>query len=178
MGGDRFEHPSCKSVRFRPGGAWLPEAEEANALRSTASGGDLVPLLGSQIGAERDYRGGSDSRGCHREVSRIDGLKAGTCRAPFDCMATPHERQVQGDRVGAASTRRRSIAAESGWAASHMRPKARSIFSGVMGCELTRAPKGASASLIAFITAAGAPATPASPAPFAPSCELRVGVCT
>ena len=50
--------------------------------------------------------------------------------------------------------------------------------SGVKGWVLTFAPKGAIASLIAFMMAAGAPAVPASPAPFAPSSELRVGVCT
>ena len=41
---------------------------------------------------------------------------------------------------------------------------------------LTRAEKGDKASLIAFITAAGAPAVPASPTPFAPSCDCLVGV--
>ena len=50
--------------------------------------------------------------------------------------------------------------------------------SGVNGCAVTRAPNGASASLIAFITAPGAPAVPASPAPFAPSCDCLVGVST
>ena len=54
-------------------------------------------------------------------------------------------------------------------------PSARRIFSGVIGCDDTRAPNGASASLMAFITAPGAPAVPASPAPLAQSCELRVG---
>ena len=44
---------------------------------------------------------------------------------------------------------------------------ARNIFSGLIGCELTRTPKGASASSMAFMTAPGAPAVPASPAPFA-----------
>ena len=52
------------------------------------------------------------------------------------------------------------------------------IFSGVMGCELTRTPNGARASLMAFITAAGAPAVPASPAPLAPSKDVLVGLCT
>ena len=38
-------------------------------------------------------------------------------------------------------------------------------FSGVIGCELTSASRDLSASLIAFIIAAGAPPVPASPAP-------------
>ena len=57
-------------------------------------------------------------------------------------------------------------------------PSALRIRSGVNGCTVTRAPSGAGASLIAFITAAGAPAVPASPAPFAPSCDCLVGVST
>lgn len=55
-------------------------------------------------------------------------------------------------------------------------PSARRTFCGVIGCEYTCAPNGASASLMAFMTAAGAPAVPASPAPFAPSLEVAVGV--
>jgi hypothetical protein len=50
--------------------------------------------------------------------------------------------------------------------------------SGVNGMRVTRAPNGMSASLIAFITAPGAPAVPASPTPFAPSCDCFVGVST
>ena len=57
-------------------------------------------------------------------------------------------------------------------------PSAFKIFCGVIGCEWTATEKVVNASLIAFITAAGAPAVPASPAPFAPSSELVVGVCT
>src|SRR6185503_14149001 len=52
------------------------------------------------------------------------------------------------------------------------------IRSGVNGIDVTRAPIGASASLIAFITAPGAPAVPASPTPLAPSCDCSVGVST
>src|SRR5215470_4903049 len=47
-------------------------------------------------------------------------------------------------------------------------PSARSTASGVMGCAVTRAPSGASASFTAFRTAPGAPAVPASPAPLKP----------
>ncbi len=60
-------------------------------------------------------------------------------------------------------------------------PSACKIFSGVIRGELTRTPNGASASLMAFITAPGAPgapAVPASPAPSAPSMEVGVGDCT
>jgi hypothetical protein len=42
----------------------------------------------------------------------------------------------------------------------------------------TRAFSGASASLMAFITAPGAPAVPASPTPLAPSSYCFVGVST
>src|SRR6266850_4921887 len=52
------------------------------------------------------------------------------------------------------------------------------IRSGVNGIAVTRAFRGSKASLIAFMTAAGAPAVPASPTPFAPSCDCRVGVST
>src|SRR2546425_9869460 len=58
----------------------------------------------------------------------------------------------------------------------HTLPNAFRIRCGVKGIAVTRAPSGASASLIAFITAAGAPAVPASPTPFAPSCDCLVGV--
>jgi hypothetical protein len=50
--------------------------------------------------------------------------------------------------------------------------------SGVNGCANTLAPSGRSASLMAFMMAAGAPAVPASPAPFAPSRDYLVGVST
>src|SRR4051812_2416204 len=60
----------------------------------------------------------------------------------------------------------------------HIRDKALRIFSGVKGMLFTRTPKGDKASLMAFITAAGAPAVPASPTPFAPSCDCSVGVST
>ncbi len=39
----------------------------------------------------------------------------------------------------------------------------------MIGCELTRTPNGANASLMAFITVPGAPVVPALPAPLAPS---------
>src|SRR6185369_3243422 len=55
---------------------------------------------------------------------------------------------------------------------------ARRIFSGVNGMAVTRALSGISASLIAFMTAPGAPAVPASPTPLAPSCDCMVGVST
>ena len=55
---------------------------------------------------------------------------------------------------------------------------ARSTVSGVIGWLVTFAPSGRSASFTAFITAAGAPPVPASPAPFAPSMDVFVGVCT
>ena len=46
-----------------------------------------------------------------------------------------------------------------------------------MGCVVKgAAPSGLSASLMAFMIAAGAPAVPASPAPLAPSSEVEVGV--
>ena len=48
--------------------------------------------------------------------------------------------------------------------------------SGVNGWAKTLAPNGRSASLMAFMTAAGAPAVPASPAPLAPSSDSLVGV--
>ncbi len=57
-------------------------------------------------------------------------------------------------------------------------PSARSTTSGVMGCAVTRAPNGASASLTAFSTAPGAPAVPASPAPLKPPSANAVGVST
>jgi len=47
-----------------------------------------------------------------------------------------------------------------------------------MGWLVTLAPSGRSASFTAFMIAAGAPPVPASPAPFAPSMEVFVGVCT
>ena len=50
--------------------------------------------------------------------------------------------------------------------------------SGVKGWANTLAPNGRSASLMAFMTAAGAPAVPASPAPLAPSSDSLVGVST
>src|SRR5947207_6918663 len=52
------------------------------------------------------------------------------------------------------------------------------IRSGVNGICVTRALSGASASLMAFMIAPGAPAVPASPTPLAPSCDCRVGVST
>src|SRR6267378_3531073 len=55
----------------------------------------------------------------------------------------------------------------------HTLPNAFRIRSGVKGIAVTRAPSGASASLMAFITAAGAPAVPT---PLAPSCDCLVGV--
>lgn len=57
-------------------------------------------------------------------------------------------------------------------------PSASRMRCGVNGIALTLAPSGASASLMAFITAPGAPAVPASPAPFAPISDSRVGVTT
>src|SRR6185503_14057661 len=57
-------------------------------------------------------------------------------------------------------------------------PSAFRILSGVNGIAVTRALSGSSASLMAFITAPGAPAVPASPTPFAPSCDCLVGVST
>src|SRR5690349_16062291 len=48
----------------------------------------------------------------------------------------------------------------------HTLESAFKILSGVNGMRVTRAPRGDSASLIAFITAPGAPAVPASPTPF------------
>src|SRR5207247_10919326 len=58
----------------------------------------------------------------------------------------------------------------------HTLPSAFMTRCGVKGIAVTRAPSGASASLIAFMTAAGAPAVPASPTPLAPSCDCLVGV--
>src|SRR5438128_2610520 len=58
----------------------------------------------------------------------------------------------------------------------HTLDNAFKILSGVKGIRVTRALKGMSASLMAFITAAGAPAVPASPTPLAPSCDCLVGV--
>lgn len=57
-------------------------------------------------------------------------------------------------------------------------PRAFSTTSGVMGWVVTRALKGARASLMAFSTAAGAPATPASPAPLKLPSENAVRVST
>src|SRR5947207_15664747 len=58
----------------------------------------------------------------------------------------------------------------------HTLPSAFRIRCGVKGIAVTRAPSGASASLIAFMTAVGAPAVPASPAPLAAGCDCLVGV--
>src|SRR3989442_1977325 len=58
----------------------------------------------------------------------------------------------------------------------HPLPSAFRIRCGVKGIAVTRAPSDVSASLIAFMTAAGAPAVPASPTPLAPSCDCLVGV--
>src|SRR6202795_4941597 len=56
---------------------------------------------------------------------------------------------------------------------------ARNTSSGVTGiCVMTLAPSGRSASFMAFMMQAGAPAVPASPAPLAPSSESAVGVTT
>ena len=49
-----------------------------------------------------------------------------------------------------------------------------STLCGVNGISVTRPPKGNNASLIAFITAPGAPAVPASPTPLAPNSEVFV----
>src|SRR5262249_54847289 len=51
-----------------------------------------------------------------------------------------------------------------------------SITSGVIGCVVTCAPNGRSASLMAFITTAGAAPVPDSPTPLAPSWDAEVGV--
>ncbi len=53
---------------------------------------------------------------------------------------------------------------------------ARKTRSGVIGCSDSFASNGLSASLIAFMSAAGAPPVPASPAPLAPNNEVRLGV--
>src|SRR4051794_12821279 len=61
-------------------------------------------------------------------------------------------------------------------AGPHTFPSARKIFPGVNGMSVSGcAPSGRSASLIAFMTQAGAPAVPASPAPLAPSSLSAVG---
>src|SRR5262245_52185472 len=52
------------------------------------------------------------------------------------------------------------------------------ITSGVIGCVVTRAPKGRNASLTAFMTTAGAAPVPDSPTPLAPSRDAEVGVST
>jgi len=62
---------------------------------------------------------------------------------------------------------------------SHTFPSARRILSGVNGMSVRGfAPSGRSASLIAFMMDAGAPAVPASPAPLAPSSLSAVGETT
>src|SRR5262252_6760263 len=71
------------------------------------------------------------------------------------------------------------IAVNQTGADSPIRPNACKIRPGVNGmCVSGLAPSGRSASLMAFMTAAGAPAVPASPAPLAPSSESAVGVTT
>src|SRR6185503_4519711 len=66
-----------------------------------------------------------------------------------------------------------------GRGAPHTFPSARKIFPGVNGMSVSGfAPNGRSASLIAFMMQAGAPAVPASPAPFAPNSESAVGETT
>src|SRR5207245_11276389 len=57
----------------------------------------------------------------------------------------------------------------------HTLPSAFRIRCGAKGIAVTRAPSGAGASLIAFTTAARAPAVPASPTPFAPSSDCLGG---
>src|SRR5215831_5630990 len=57
-------------------------------------------------------------------------------------------------------------------------PSACNTTSGVIGCAVTRAPNGRSASFTAFMTTAGAAPVPDSPTPLAPSSETPVNVCT
>src|SRR3989441_11557543 len=102
----------------------------------------------------------------------------GPCRAPVlpalqragDFLEVGEQHAVRDEARRPVGNRRRNPGI------LHTLPSAFRIRCGVKGIAVTRAPSGASASLIAFMTAAGAPAGPASPTPLAPSCDSFVGV--
>src|SRR5882762_5151998 len=102
----------------------------------------------------------------------------GPCRAPvFPALQRARDFLEVGEQHAVRDEARRPVRDGGGNPrVLHTLPNAFRIRSGVKGIAVTRAPSGASASLMAFITAAGAPAVPASPTPFAPSCDCLVGV--